>query len=243
VIKEGDKAPDFSLLSDSGARMSLKDFGGRALVLYFYPRDSTPGCTREAQAFSAAKRAIEVAGGAVVGVSRDSVKSHQSFRDKCELSIPLLSDPDLTVHKAYGAFGEKTMYGKKVLGTIRSTFLVLGGRVVRVWPSVRVDGHAEAVLQAIGELSSGGPSSRRMPEAATARATKKLARAKKAVEAAVKKVVKKAKATVKKAKATVKKARSEGKPKAAAKAKVKAKAKAKKTAKPKTKKKAGSRRA
>jgi peroxiredoxin Q/BCP len=163
VLKEGDKAPPFNLESDAGGRVTLRDFADRTLVLYFYPRDSTPGCTREAQAFTAARRAIETAGGAVVGVSRDSLKSHQTFRQKCGLDITLLSDPDLSVHKAYGAWGEKTMYGKKIEGVLRSTFLVHGGRVARVFPNVKVDGHADAVLQAIGELSSGGPSSKRIP--------------------------------------------------------------------------------
>ncbi len=179
MLKEGDKAPDFSLESDSGKKLSLEDFAGKALVLYFYPRDNTPGCTREAQAFSAARRAIEVAGGAVLGVSKDSVKSHQGFIQKCNLSIPLLSDPDLTLHKAYGAWGEKTMYGKKVLGCIRSTFLVKDGRIKRVWPSVKVDGHADAVLQAIGELSSGGPSGAPRKKAAAKKAAAKKPAAKK----------------------------------------------------------------
>lgn len=146
MLKEGDKAPSFNLDSDEGGKVSLRDFGDKTLVLYFYPRDNTPGCTREAQAFTAARRAIEGAGGAVVGVSRDSLKSHQSFRQKCGLGITLVSDPDLAVHKAYGAWGEKTMYGKKVEGVLRSTFLVKGGKVVRVFPNVKVDGHAEAVL-------------------------------------------------------------------------------------------------
>lgn len=149
MLKEGDKAPAFNLDSDEGGKVSLRDFDGKTLVLYFYPRDNTPGCTREAQAFTAARRAIEDAGGAVVGVSRDSLKSHQSFRQKCALGIPLLSDPDLAVHKAYGAWGEKTMYGKKIEGVLRSTFLVKGGKIVRVFSNVKVDGHAEAVLAAL----------------------------------------------------------------------------------------------
>ena len=154
MLKEGDKAPKFTLESDSGERVSLSDFKDKTLVLYFYPKDSTPGCTREAQAFTAARRAIERAGGAVVGVSKDSVKSHGNFRDRCELGIPLLSDPELTVQKAYGAWGEKTMYGKKMLGTIRSTFLIKGGRIVKVFPKVKVDGHADEVLEALRELKA-----------------------------------------------------------------------------------------
>jgi peroxiredoxin Q/BCP len=163
VLKEGDKAPSFSLDSDEGGRVSLRDFTDRTLVLYFYPRDNTPGCTREAQAFTAARAAIETAGGAVVGVSRDSLKSHESFRTKCQLGITLVSDPDLSVHKAYGAWGTKTMYGKKIEGVLRTTFLVQKGKIARIFPNVKVDGHADAVIAAIGELSSGGPSSMRIP--------------------------------------------------------------------------------
>ena len=146
MIETGAKAPAFTLDSDDGKKVSLRDFAGKTLVLYFYPKDDTPGCTREAQAFSKARADIAKAGGVVVGVSKDSVASHCKFRDKYGLSIPLLSDPDLTLHKAFGAYGEKTMYGKKVLGTIRSTFLVRDGKVVRVYPSVKVDGHADQVL-------------------------------------------------------------------------------------------------
>src|SRR5438105_1633590 len=104
MLKEGDKAPAFELTSDAGEVVKLSDFKGRKLVLYFYPRDSTPGCTREAIGFSEAIDRITAAGASVVGVSKDSVKSHCSFRDKYALRIPLLSDPDLTLHKAFGAF-------------------------------------------------------------------------------------------------------------------------------------------
>lgn len=173
MLKAGDKAPDFSLESDSGRKLSLSDFAGKTLVLYFYPRDNTPGCTREAQAFAAAHRAIERAGGVVVGVSRDSVKSHCGFRDKYGLPFPLLSDPDLALHRAYGAWGEKTMYGKKVEGTLRSTFLVRDGRVVRAYPTVKVDAHADEVL---AFLKSGDAA----PTAAPKKAAAKKASAKEA---------------------------------------------------------------
>ena len=172
MLKEGDKAPPFELASDEGGKVSLRDFAGKALVLYFYPRDNTPGCTREAQAFTAARRAIEKAGGAVVGVSRDSLKSHQSFREKCKLGITLLSDPDLAVHKAYGAWGEKTMYGKKIEGVLRSTFIVKDGKIARAFPNVKVDGHADAVLAALGDLS-GAPSKPAKSTAKKAAATVK----------------------------------------------------------------------
>lgn len=173
MLKEGDKAPSFNLDSDDGGKVALRDFAGKTLVLYFYPRDNTPGCTRQAQAFTEARRAIEKAGGAVVGVSRDSLKSHQSFREKCKLDITLLSDPDLSVHKAYGAWGEKTMYGKKVEGVLRSTFLVKDGKVVRVFPSVKVDGHADAVLAALGSTDAKGPTPKKAKAAALKAPAKK----------------------------------------------------------------------
>ncbi len=155
MLKQGDKAPAFDLQSDAGKAVKLADFAGKTLVLYFYPRDSTPGCTREAVAFSEAAASIAAAGAAVIGVSRDSVKSHGSFRDKYSLRIPLLSDPDLAVHKAYGAWGEKTMYGKKVEGVLRSTFVIgPDGFLTRVFPSVKVDGHAEQVLAALGSVEA-----------------------------------------------------------------------------------------
>ena len=147
----GTKAPAFDLPSDSGKNLKLGDYAGRSLVLYFYPKDNTPGCTREAQAFTKLLASFKKAGADVVGVSKDSVASHCNFRDKLKLKVPLASDPDLAVHKAYGAFGEKTMYGKKVTGVIRSTFLIdvdgKGvGKIRRAWSNVKVDGHAEAVL-------------------------------------------------------------------------------------------------
>ena len=179
MLQAGDKAPDFTLETDSGKRVSLGDVAGKTLVLYFYPKDSTPGCTREAQAFSAARKAIEKAGGAVLGVSRDSVKSHCSFRDKYGLSIPLASDPELSAHEAYGAWGEKVMYGRKVLGCIRSTFLVRDGRVVRVFPSVKVDGHADAVLAALGGNAGSAAAPTKKPAAKKVAPKKKIAPKKK----------------------------------------------------------------
>jgi peroxiredoxin Q/BCP len=155
MVKEGDKAPVFSLPSDAGKEVSLAAKPGEYVVVYFYPRDSTPGCTREAQGFTAAVKKFEKAGARVYGVSKDSVESHCKFRDKFKLKIPLLSDPDLAVHKAYGAWGDKVMYGKKVKGVIRSTFVVTPeGKIGKVFPSVKVDGHVDKVLAAIEELRS-----------------------------------------------------------------------------------------
>lgn len=158
MLQQGDKAPAFALESDAGKTVKLDDFRGRTLVLYFYPRDNTPGCTRESIAFSEAADRFAAAGATVVGVSRDTVKSHVSFRDKYSLRIPLLSDPDLAVHRAFGAWGEKTMYGKKVEGTIRSTFVIDGeGTIVKAFPSVKVDGHVDQVLTALGAAEAAAP--------------------------------------------------------------------------------------
>jgi peroxiredoxin Q/BCP len=150
VLGQGAKAPKFDLEADSGKHVTLGDFAGKWLVLYFYPRDSTPGCTREAQDFTKAAARFKKLGAQVVGVSKDSVKSHCGFKDKIGIGFPLLSDPDLAVHRAYGAWGTKTMYGKKVEGVIRSTFLVApDGKIARAWRSVKVDGHAEKVLESL----------------------------------------------------------------------------------------------
>jgi peroxiredoxin Q/BCP len=182
MLKEGDKAPAFELESDAGGKVKLSDFAGKTLVLYFYPKDNTPGCTREAIGFSGAADRIAAAGARVVGVSKDSVKSHGSFRDKYDLAIPLLSDPDLAVHRAYGAWGEKTMYGKKVQGTIRSTFIVgPSGVVTKVFPSVKVDIHVDQVLAVLG-AGGGGAAKKAAPAkkaATTSAAPKKPAAAKK----------------------------------------------------------------
>jgi len=148
-LSVGDKAPSFDLPSDSGDNVKLGDYAGKTFVLYFYPKDNTPGCTREAQAFTKLLPKFKKAGVDVLGVSKDSVASHCGFRDKLKLKVPLLSDPELEVHKAYGAYGDKVMYGKKVKGVIRSTFLIEKGKVKRAWGSVKVDGHAEAVLAAV----------------------------------------------------------------------------------------------
>jgi peroxiredoxin Q/BCP len=150
------KAPKFDLESDAGNRVKLADFAGKWLVVYFYPRDNTPGCTREAQDFTKAAAKLKKLGAEVVGVSKDSVQSHCGFKEKIGIAFPLLSDPDLTAHKAYGAWGMKTMYGKKAEGVIRSTFLVSpDGKLARSWTGVKVDGHVDKVLAALQETQSG----------------------------------------------------------------------------------------
>ena len=150
MLQEGKKAPAFKLESSEGDTVSLDDFKGKTVVLYFYPKDDTPGCTREAQGFRDAAAALKKKKAVVLGVSRDSVKSHCSFRDKYDLNFPLLSDPDGKVLRAYGAWGEKNMYGKKTEGVIRTT-VVIGpdGKVTKVFPRVKVDGHVDKVLEAI----------------------------------------------------------------------------------------------
>ncbi len=153
MIEEGKKAPDFRLSSSQGGDVSLKDLRGKTVVLYFYPKDDTPGCTREACAFRDSQAALRKKGVVVLGVSGDSVASHEKFRDKYELNFPLLSDPDKAVAKKYGAWGEKVMYGKKTVGMIRSTFVIDAEGVVRkVFPRVKVDGHAEKVLEVVSGL-------------------------------------------------------------------------------------------
>ncbi len=152
-LKEGMKAPDFTAESDSGGAIRLKDLRGRAVVLYFYPKDNTSGCTKEACAFEDAHTKMRRRGAVVLGVSRDGLKSHAGFREKHNLSFPLLSDPDGALHHAYGVMKEKTMYGKRVMGVDRSTFLIDGAGVIRkIWRGVKVDGHVEEVLEAVKGL-------------------------------------------------------------------------------------------
>jgi thioredoxin-dependent peroxiredoxin len=152
MIKEGQKAPEFTLPSGDGGDVSLKDLRGRPVVLYFYPKDDTPGCTKEACAFRDTYSALKKKA-VLLGVSPDSVESHGRFRAKYKLPFALLADADKAVAKKYGAFGEKVLYGKKMTGMIRSTFVIDGEGVVRkVFPRVRVDGHAEKVLESLAAL-------------------------------------------------------------------------------------------
>jgi len=150
AVAEGAAAPDFSLPDQTGKKTSLKDFRGKKVVLYFYPKDDTPGCTRESCAFRDNFGRVTAKGAVVLGVSRDGAESHVRFREKYELPFPLLSDATKAVHLAYGAWGRKVLYGKESEGVIRSTFLIdQKGKVVRVWSPVRVDGHVDEVLEAL----------------------------------------------------------------------------------------------
>jgi peroxiredoxin Q/BCP len=149
----GAKAPGFTLPRDGGGTLSLASFKGRKLVLYFYPKADTPGCTKEAIAFSGLKRAFAKIETDIVGVSADPVQAQDKFRDKHKLSIALASDEARDMLTAYGAWGEKSMYGRKFMGVRRTTFLIgPDGRVAHVWENVKVDGHAEAVLAAAEAL-------------------------------------------------------------------------------------------
>lgn len=149
----GSKAPAFRLPRDGGESVSLSDFAGRKLVVFFYPRANTPGCTREAIDFTRLRGEFASAGASVLGVSADPVKAQDSFRDKHQLGIPLISDERHEMLEAYGAWGEKSLYGRKFMGIIRTTVLIDGGgRIARVWRNVRVDGHADEVLAAARAL-------------------------------------------------------------------------------------------
>jgi peroxiredoxin Q/BCP len=149
-LAAGAKAPAFTLPRDGGGSISLKDFKGRHLVLYFYPKADTAGCTREAIDFSRLRPAFNRAGTDVLGVSADPVAAQDKFKAKHKLKIALGCDEDKAMLKAYGAWGEKSMYGRKFMGVIRKTYLIDGtGRIVRVWPKVSVAGHAEEVLAAV----------------------------------------------------------------------------------------------
>lgn len=151
MIEVGKPAPDFALVADDGRTLSLKDFRGRKVVLYFYPKDDTPGCTVEACAFRDSLPDVSSRGAVVLGVSRDDTESHLKFKEKFHLNFPLLSDPDTSVHRTYGAWGKKVLYGKETVGVIRSTVLIdEKGRVAKHWPRVKAEGHAAEVLAALG---------------------------------------------------------------------------------------------
>ncbi len=153
TLKAGAKAPDFTLPRDGGGTLSLSEFKGRKLVLYFYPKADTEGCTKEAIAFSGLKAKFARAATDIVGVSADPVRAQDRFRDKHRLSIALASDETRKMLEAYGVWGEKSMYGRKYFGTFRTTFLIgPDGRIAKVWENVKVAGHAEDVLAAAKAL-------------------------------------------------------------------------------------------
>jgi peroxiredoxin Q/BCP len=152
-LEAGTKAPAFTLSADDGTKVKLSDLKGSPVVLYFYPADDTPGCTREACAFRDRSAELKKLGVKVLGVSPDDVASHAKFRDKYDLNFPLLADPDHKVAEKFGSWREKNMYGKKSMGIVRSTFLIdAAGVIQRVWKSVKVDGHDAAVIDAVKEL-------------------------------------------------------------------------------------------
>lgn len=153
ILSEGAKAPGFDLAADGGGRVTLKDLAGKTVVLYFYPKDDTAGCTKEAIDFSAAEKHFAKAGAVVIGVSKDSAAQHDKFKAKHKLKVSLGADEDGKVAEAYGVWVEKSMYGKKYMGIERSTFLIDGKGVIRgVWRKVKVPGHVEEVLAAAKAL-------------------------------------------------------------------------------------------
>lgn len=152
-VEEGQTAPAFTLTADDGTKVRLSDLKGTPVVLYFYPKDDTPGCTKEACAFRDRQKELQKLGVTVLGVSPDSVESHVKFRDKYKLNFPLLADADHKLAEKYGAWREKNMYGKKSMGVQRSTFLIdANGKVAKVWKRVSVDGHDAAVMEAVTRL-------------------------------------------------------------------------------------------
>jgi peroxiredoxin Q/BCP len=181
----GSKAPDFQLPDHTGKTVSLSQLAGKNVVLYFYPKDDTPGCTREACNFRDEHSALTKAGAVVLGVSPDGATSHQKFATKYSLPFPLLSDTEHKVADAYGVWGEKSLYGRKFIGLTRATFLIdAQGQVKQVWPKVKVDGHVAQVLSA---LTGGAPAAGESAKAPVKKAAKKAANV---VKAAAKKVVK-----------------------------------------------------
>ncbi|MGO4682733.1 thioredoxin-dependent thiol peroxidase [Hyphomicrobium sp. 2TAF46] len=153
MIEEGKKAPDFALPDDNGREVRLSKLKGHPVVVYFYPKDDTSGCTQEAKDFSCLASEFAAEGVEVVGISPDSPKSHQKFKSKYDLSVRLLADEQKEIATAYGVWVEKSMYGKKYMGVERSTFLIdKTGKIARSWRKVRVPGHADEVLEAARAL-------------------------------------------------------------------------------------------
>jgi len=154
MLKEGDKAPNFTSVDQDGNKVKLSDLKGERVVLYFYPKDDTPGCTKEACSFRDADDVFKEKGIKVLGVSTDDEKSHQKFISKYQLPFDLLADTDHSIVEAYGVWGEKNMYGRKYMGTFRKTFLIdENQKIVKIFDKVKVDEHADEVLAAFGETA------------------------------------------------------------------------------------------
>ena len=154
-LEPGKKAPSFTLKDDAGNKVKLSDLKGNPVVLYFYPRDDTPGCTKEACAFRDRYKELQKLGAQLFGVSADSAESHTKFREKYKLPFPLLVDEKRTMIEKYGAWREKNMYGKKSMGIQRSTYLIdADGKVAKVWKRVKVDGHDQQVIDALNDLDN-----------------------------------------------------------------------------------------
>ena len=154
MLKEGDKAPDFTTTDDQGNKISLKDFRGKKVVLYFYPKDNTPGCTKEACDFRDNFARIKRAGAVVLGISPEGEKSHTKFKTKFDLTFPLLVDEDKKIVNAYGVWDKKSLYGRVFMGTVRTTFLIdEKGKIAKIFPKVKVTGHVDAVLEALNALA------------------------------------------------------------------------------------------
>jgi peroxiredoxin Q/BCP len=150
VVEEGSQAPDFALKSDAGETVKLSRFRGRPVVLYFYPRDDTPGCTKEACAFRDSYDEYRARDAVILGVSRDGQDSHRKFKSKYDLPFTLLSDPDHQVAEAYGVWAEKSMYGRKSMGIVRSTFVIAAdGTIAKAMRGIKVPGHSDKVLEAL----------------------------------------------------------------------------------------------
>jgi peroxiredoxin Q/BCP len=149
-LKVGQKAPDFTVMNDNGEKVKLSDFKGKKVVLYFYPKDDTPGCTKEACAFRDGISEMKKKGAVVLGVSADSVESHKKFKSKFDLNFPLLADTDKKIIEGYGVWKEKSMYGKKYMGIERTTFVIdEQGKISHIFPKVKVDQHYDEVLKAL----------------------------------------------------------------------------------------------
>jgi peroxiredoxin Q/BCP len=184
ILQTGNAAPDFQLQDQNGNDVKLSQFRGKNVVLYFYPKDDTPGCTREACDFRDEHSALRAAGAVVVGVSPDDTKSHQKFATKFSLPFPLLADTGRQVCDAYGVWGEKSLYGRKFMGVTRATFLIdTEGKVARVWPKVKVQGHVQEILQTLKggepmreETGASAPAAKKAPAKKAAPARKTVAK-------------------------------------------------------------------